>query len=207
MSASPEPQDIDDSLLERSALSSFGTAIVEFEATLFQKFLHISSRHSLTTLEGFRKLLARMQAKGYVAPLELHGNRAWKRLVVEDRIEDVLIPRKIRQLEEAQRAFVAGYEIPGRTGDRVVSESKAIAEDILRTMRAKLFAGKPTDEASLRLMLKHVENMRKALTASRRELEEYLNTQAPSLKREMEHLLDAKGEDMILLSLRLIETG
>ncbi|MHA1772128.1 MAG: hypothetical protein ACTSYL_01495 [Candidatus Thorarchaeota archaeon] len=191
-----------DEEIERDILRSFGWSIVEFEETLYHKYLMMSAPHSLLSKEQFDKFLRDMHAKGYVAPLSLLGSKAWKKLVVEDAIEDTLRPRKIRIASEKEKRAT-----PVRSRGFVVSEAHIIASDILHTIENKLFPGQIRNPRIEERMKKHVSEMRRALTQSRNNFLEYLNKQAPTLKGPMELILSSKGENLLLVSLRLIESG
>ncbi|MCF2136094.1 MAG: hypothetical protein K9W43_02545 [Candidatus Thorarchaeota archaeon] len=191
-----------DEEIERDILRSFGWAIVEFEETLYHKYLMMSAPHSLLSQEQFNKFLKNMQAKGYIAPLSLLGSKAWKKLVVEDDIEDTLRPRRIRIATEQE-----ARPTPARPRGFVVSESHIIASDILHTIENKLFPGQPRNPRMEERMKKHVSEMRRALTQSRNDFLDYLKKQAPTLKKPMELILSSKGENLLLVSLRLIESG
>lgn len=54
--------------IETSVVHSFGSAIIEFEDVIFQKFLIMSGPNSVVTKEQFGRILSRMHSKGYVAP-------------------------------------------------------------------------------------------------------------------------------------------
>ena len=70
--------------IEAGIVRAFGWAVIEFEAVLFQKFLVMSATSSLMTEEMFRKYLKDMEAKGYISPVNFHGNdwslsQKWKK--------------------------------------------------------------------------------------------------------------------------------
>ncbi len=185
--------------VERDILRAFGWAIVEFEETLYHKYLMMSVPHSLITREEFDRHLREMHAKGFISPLKLHGCNAWKKLVVEDDFDDTLKPRKI---------MVAETSLPKKEAKHkgfVVSESQIIAQDIVRTMKNKLFPGRPDNPQIRSTFREHAARMRRALTQSRNEFMEYLKKEAPTLTKPMELILSSKGENLLLLSLRLIE--
>jgi len=189
--------------LERDILSAFGSAIIQFEVDLHQKLMVMSARHSLITPDVFKKLLQDMYSRGYVSPFELHGRKAWKKMVIEDQHGDALVPRLIRTDTSMvnRRGAVDGRP----AGEHMVSESRILADDILHTLYVKLFAGRTPDEQTGRAMVAHVRAMRRALMESRGDFLDYLRTNAPTVQEEMKQLLDARGEGMLLISLRLIE--
>lgn len=190
--------------LERDILSAFGSAIIQFEIDLHQKLMVMSARHSLVTPDVFKKLLQDMYSKGYVSPFELHGRKAWKKMVIEDRIGDALTPRRMRTIGGTKTVLT---DIPGLrdTAEHRVSESRILADDIVHTLYVKLFAGRTPDEQTGRAVVAHARAMRRALMESRGDFLDYLRTNAPTVQDEMKQLLETRGEDMLLVSLRLIE--
>ncbi len=77
---------------ELDIIRSFGWAVVEYEEALYQKFLHLSAGSSLITFDDFRLGLRAMESKGYVSSLILSGERAYRRLLVEDDTEERISP-------------------------------------------------------------------------------------------------------------------
>jgi hypothetical protein len=209
MSLGMQSDDLDRDI-EIAIVRSFGWSIIEFEAALFQKFLLLSAATSLMTEDMFRKHLKNMQAKGYVAPVDFQGKRAWKRLVVESDIDEpTLTPEEVREFIE--RAIEKSDEKIDRKrpkGEKMVSESKALAEEIILTLEKSISAkyqkkkriGEPT-------LLDHVEAMHKALSSSKDEYLKYVKSNLPKVYRDMRRYLDSKGEEAVLLSLRVIESG
>jgi hypothetical protein len=96
----------------------------------------------------------------------------------------------------------------GPKGEKMVSESKALAEKIVMTLEKGLSKeyprkrriGEPT-------LLDHVEAMHKALSTSKEDFLGYIKGNVPSVYREMKKYLDSRGEEAMLLSLRVIESG
>jgi hypothetical protein len=68
--------------LELDIIRSFGWAVVETEDALYQRYLHLSASRSLMPESTFRSFLRKMEAKGYVSSLKLHGKRAYRRLLI-----------------------------------------------------------------------------------------------------------------------------
>ena len=191
--------------IERAIVRSFGWAVIEFEAVLFQKFLVVSGPTSLMTENMFKKHLTDMEAKGYIAPVEFQGKRAWKRLVIEsDMDEPELTPEEIRAfLLKAKEMDKTERKKP--SGDGIVSESRALADTILRTLEKEMLAKR--HRPGTRSMIDHVEAMHHALMESREDFLEYIRKNIPRIQKKMGTLLEDKGEEVLLLSLRLIESG
>jgi hypothetical protein len=56
-------------------------------------------------------------------------------------------------------------------------------------------------------LINHVEGMHKALIESKEEFLQYLKKNLPSVYEQMERMLNSNGEEILLLSLRVIESG
>ncbi|MFW9888152.1 MAG: hypothetical protein ACFFER_08220, partial [Candidatus Thorarchaeota archaeon] len=54
------------------------------------------------------------------------------------------------------------------------------------------------------ILMQHIEGMRRALLESPDEFMRYVRSNIPGLRKPMQHILASKGEDVLLLSLRLI---
>jgi len=196
--------------IEIGIIRTFGWAIIEFEAVLYQKFLVMSAASSLMTEDRFRKYLKKMEAKGYISPVDFQGKRAWKRLVIESDIdEETLTPDEVRAYIEQAKANETKKQSPIKhSSDNIVSESKALAEEILHYLdmgmpsriRVKPQIGEPT-------LIDHVEAMRHSLAKSREDFLKYVKKNLPRVHEDLEKLLKQKGEEVLLRSLRVIESG
>ncbi|MFX1481756.1 MAG: hypothetical protein ACFFCP_01055 [Promethearchaeota archaeon] len=65
-------------LVEDAILLSFGHAILEFEATLYEKFLHLTNGVVVTCIE-FRDHLRNMEERGLIVSGEFLGKRCWSK--------------------------------------------------------------------------------------------------------------------------------
>lgn len=72
--------------IEQDIIKSFGWAILVTETLLYERFLQISAKRSVTTPEVFRNHLMEMEAKGFLSAEKLHGQRAYRLLVVPEDI-------------------------------------------------------------------------------------------------------------------------
>ncbi len=190
--------------IEHDIIRSFGYSIIEFEPLLFQKFLNMSGPHSVTTEAIFRKHLTRMHAKGYVMPVEFQGKRCWKRLVIEDDLqEEIPTPEEI--LEIIERAKQKARVEP-RTSKKLVTVSMTMADDILRSLEIALTEEDDDSEITEARVRTHVKRMRRALSSSESELISYIRVNVPSFRKPMKRLLSTEGSDLVMLSLRIIES-
>jgi len=194
--------------IEIAVVRTFGWSVIEFEAVLFQKFLVMSAASSLMTENMFRKHLRNMEAKGYISPVDFQGKRAWKRLVIESDIdEETLTPEEVRAFIEKAKASEK-QKLKKPKSEKVVSESKALAEDILQYLqmgmpsriKIKRRIGEPT-------LIDHVEAMHHALADSKEDFLKYVRKNLPRVYEDIEKLLNSSGEEVLLRSLRVIESG
>ena len=65
-------------LVEDAIILSFGHSIIEFEATLYEKFLHIT-KGLVVNCQEFKDHLGNMEERGLVRSVEFLGNRGWSR--------------------------------------------------------------------------------------------------------------------------------
>ncbi|MHA1636138.1 MAG: hypothetical protein ACTSUZ_16425, partial [Candidatus Thorarchaeota archaeon] len=180
------------------------------EAVLYQKFLVMSAASSLMTEDRFKKHLRNMEAKGFISPVDFQGKRAWKRLVIESELnEETLTPEEVRAfIEQAKANEKKKKKLKKQKGENIVSESKALAESILQYLemgmpsriKIKRRIGEPT-------LIDHVESMHHALAVSKEEFLKYVRKHLPRVYEDIEKLLDSKGEEVLLRSLRVIESG
>ena len=82
----PNPVEVD-------IMRSFGWSVIETELILFERYIKLSSFRSLTTIKGFKKYLNEMVAKGFLTQETLHGQRAYRRLLLEDDLHETISPK------------------------------------------------------------------------------------------------------------------
>jgi len=131
-------------------------------------------------------------------------------LIVESDIdEQVLTPQEVKEfIERAKSGFKRKSTQKKHKSERTVSESKALAETILRYLelgmpsriKVKRKIGEPT-------LIDHVWSMHHALVDSKESFLKYVRKYLPRVYDEMERILNSKGEEVVLSSLRFIESG
>ena len=112
--------------IEIDIIRSFGWSIIETELRLYERYIRLSSFRSLTTIDGFKKHLADMVAKGYLTQEALHGQRAYRRLLLDgdllegitpkvplDEMRLILGSREARRKEEKMRRWLGSGSAPG----------------------------------------------------------------------------------------------
>lgn len=82
-----------------------------------------------------------------------------------------------------------------------------MAEDLVNTMRGKLLGGRALDTKAREVLARQAAEMRRALMESRQGFLDYVRSNTPSMSEPMQRILNSKGENLLLLSLRLIESG
>ena len=63
-------------LIEDTILLSFGNSIIDFEATLYEKFLHIT-KGLVITCQEFKDHLANMEEREIIVSADFMGKRCW----------------------------------------------------------------------------------------------------------------------------------
>ena len=194
---------------EIGIVGAFGWAVIEFEAVLFQKYILMSAPKSLITEDMFRKYLMDMEAKGYIAPVDFQGKKAWKRLIIEADIEEpAMTPEEVKEfIAKAQAASKKRKKKPDVSSEHRVQESKRVADDIIRTLEQVMPKKKADRKPWEPTLIDHVEGMHRSLIESKDEFLQYVKKNIPSAYEPMKKMLNAKGEEILLLSLRVIESG
>ena len=189
--------DIANSDIEKIIIQAFGFSIIEFEKVLFHKFLISAGPASVMTEEQFHRHLVRMHAKGFVSPIEFQGMKGWKKLIISwtPDLEELEAAKEIVTESEFEKE-----KIPSMEG--IVSESRLIANEILEELEEVVVP--QFNENKQESLARYAEEMRKALSESQNHFIKYLSKNIPDLKNSMLDLLESKGEEVVLLSLRLI---
>lgn len=203
MSAHSKSQDAE---IEEAIILSFGSAIIEFEETLFQKVLLISGKQSLMTMDMFRKHLQEMHAKGYIKPVIFHGKKCWKKMVVLDDIQQDLTLREIRESTRKGTGYQIATGARQQSEEKVVSESRSIAEEILSHLREELSSGRKLEPNKKIMLREETEKMQYALADSSTIFLNYVRVHLPTLYEPMKELLLSKGKEVMLPALKIAES-
>ncbi|MFX1441371.1 MAG: hypothetical protein ACFFFD_14080 [Promethearchaeota archaeon] len=112
--------------IELDIIRSFGWSIIETELILFERYIKLSSFRSLTTIKGFKKYLNEMVAKGFLTQETLHGQRAYRRILLEDDLHETISPkfpldemrlvlgsREAKKKEQKYRDWLRSRSAPG----------------------------------------------------------------------------------------------
>ncbi len=192
--------------IEESILQAFGNAFIEFEDAVYHKFLQMSIEHSLIQQDQFRKYLLEMEAKGYLAPVEFQGRKAWRRLVITTDIDYSEIP--MDELDKwVQRAAQPRRKVSRqRSMEHLVTDTQTIAEDILIAMKNIVKYSKRKGIHVDEYVREHIRNMQEALMQSDDKLLDYVQKELPALLPSIKQILRTRGTDFLLLSLRVISS-
>jgi len=189
-------------------MRSFGWAVVETEDTLYQRYLHLSAARSLMPEVTFRSHLRKMEAKGYVSSLKLHGKPAYRRLLVGKEIGKELHPQV--PLDEMRLALGSlkarprfGKKLRSRVTSEVVEDSDIVGQEIQGALEDWML--RDDGKISKGAVHAHIANMMAALQKSEEDLFEYVRIELPTLLAEIGLILRTYGSDFLLLTLRLTE--
>jgi len=200
-----EPSDI-----EVDVMRSFGWAGVEVEETLFQRFQSLSASRSLVSRDEFKALLRRMEAKGYVAPIRLHDQSGYKKLIAE-----INMGRKAEpQVPLDEMRLVKGSikarpkikkELPSKINRELLDECETVGKEIQTILEAWMI--RETGRISKGLVHEHMKNMCDALRDSEEDLFEYVHENLNDILPDIGKVLQSYGPHFLLLSLRLTESS
>ena len=195
---------------EKDVIKSFGWNVLASEVTLYERYLIVSARRSLSTLEEFQERLRDMEAKGFISSEEFHGQRNYRLLVAVDGLRSAAHPET--PLDEMHLAIgtMKAHPLEKRTGparvdSRVVSRSEYIGRQIQRALEAWMM--RRTGKISKAQVNEHMENMWQALAISEEDLFKYVMSEIPGIAPDVRSLLRTGGPEMFLLGLRLADTA
>jgi hypothetical protein len=197
--------------IELDIMRSFGWSIVEVEETLYERFLHISSARSLVPRDEFQSYLRRMEAKGFISPLHLHGLKGYKRLLADKEIGKSLSPNiPLDEMRLAMGSVRAKSKIekqraPPKVTEDLLTTSESVGKAIQTVLENWML--RETGRISKGAVHEHMKNMYYALNKSEEDLFEYIHTQAPGILIEVGQILRSQGSEFLLLSLRLTEAS
>jgi hypothetical protein len=194
--------------LELDIMRSFGWALVETVDTLYQRYLQLSAARSLMPEVTFKSHLRKMEAKGYLSAMELHGKRAYRRLLIGKDVGKEIHPQV--PLDEMRLALGSlkaspkfGKKIRSRVTSDVVEDSDIVGQEIQHALESWML--RDSGKISKGTVHAHVANMLAALKESEEELFEYVRIELPGLLAEIGLIMRTYGYDFLLLTLRLTE--
>jgi hypothetical protein len=146
-----------------------------------------------------------MHAKGYLLPLQFQRRKAWKRLIIADFVDDdVILTETNEPIKTEPLLAVSSKEDVEEIHEHLVTDCKDIAEEIIGRLRSLRKFGSDADWKARAVLTDHIRKMHHALTESRGQLYNYLEENLPDLRESFELLLESRGDDKVLLGLRVI---
>ena len=195
---------------EEDIIKSFGWNVLASEKTLYERYLQVSVRRSLSNLEDFREILRDMEAKGFLCSEEVQDERYYRVMVVLDGLSRKAKPET--PLDEMHLAIGSRKALgdrpvrsPSRVDGRVVTRSEYIGRQIQRALEGWMIREK--GRISKSAVNEHMANMWHALTQSEAELFEYVMSEVPGISADVRAILRSSGPEMFLLGLRLADTA
>ncbi|MFW9842797.1 MAG: hypothetical protein ACFFES_18055 [Candidatus Thorarchaeota archaeon] len=194
--------------LELDIMRSFGWAVVETEEALYQRYLNLSASRSLMPDSVFKNHLREMEAKGFVQSLNLHGKKAYRRLLIGKDVGAEIHPKV--PLDEMRLALGSlkvqpefGKKMRSRMSSDIAEDSEIVGQEIQKAIENWMLRdGRKISKGSMHT---HIENMMTALQESEEELFEYVRIEIPGLLSDLGQVLRTYGPDFLLLTLRVTE--
>ena len=194
--------------LELDIMRSFGWTIVETEDALYQRYIRISAGRSLMPEDTFKSYLRIMEAKGYLSLMNLHGKRAYRRLLVGEGVGKELHPKApLDEIRLALGSLKTKHRFSKKHRSRVTSEVVEDTDIVGQEIQGALENWMLTDSGRISKgsVHAHIANMMKTLNKSEDALFEYVRIEMPGLLAEIGQILRMYGSDFLLLTLRLTE--
>jgi hypothetical protein len=177
---------------------------------LFERYLQVSARRSLSDIEDFRERLREMEARGLLTSEKLQGRRFYRLMVVldglarsarpETPIDEIHLAIGTRKSEPEIRRL-EGKRVDGR----IVSRSEYIGSQIQRALEAWMI--RENGRISKAAVNEHMVNMWHALSRSEAELLDYVRNEVPGIVADVRGILRTSGPEMFLLGLRLADSA
>lgn len=218
------------SAAERELVRAFGWNLIATEATLYERYLRISARSSLSTLNEFRNCLKDLEAKGFISVHDVQGLRFYRLMAAMDGLRESVLPEtpldEMKLVVGTMRArpplkaqveqptmkltpeHVTAEPLTGHPTERVSRRNIARCEYIGRRLQKALesYMLRTDGRISRAKINQHSVNMWKALCTSEDALLEYVEAEIPGLHRDVLSILDAEGSELLMLGLRLVDT-
>jgi len=195
--------------LELDIMRSFGWAIVETEDALYQRYLNLSASRSLMLQDEFRSHLKALEAKGYLAPMDFHGKRAYRRLLISNDIGKEILPKdpldEMRLALGSRKVQPTRLQKSTRITPELIQESELVGTEIQNALERWL--KKEVGRISKGMLHAHMVNMQAALKESEEALFDYIRREIPGVLSEVGVALRMYGPDFMMLTLKLTEAN
>jgi hypothetical protein len=165
----------------------------------------MSASTSLVSIEDFKSMLMEMEAKGCIACTRLHGQRAYRRLLIDNSTIPKVPLDEMRLALGSLEAKKKDVKIPQRVTAPLVKRAQKFGKQLFKELRTWLNEVSLDDVVCGDEVYEHIERMRIALSESEDTLLEYVQTETPGILDHIGHLLRYHGSEFLMLSLRLLE--
>ncbi|MGQ4911101.1 MAG: hypothetical protein ACP6KW_02940 [Candidatus Thorarchaeota archaeon] len=209
--------------LERDLVRSFGWNLIASETTLYERYLRISVKRSLSTMNEFRAQLREMEAKGLLTSYDVQGLKFYRLTTAVDGLRDMALPEtpldemhlavgtlkaepKTKMFRKepppSQPPAERSVEVP-RVNRMNVAKCEYICKRLQRALEVYML--RESGRVSKAKMNEHMANMWHALCESEEALLDYVESEVPGLHRDVAAILGTDGPELLMLSLRLAD--
>ncbi len=191
--------------LETNVIRAFGWSLIEFEMTLYQKFLSLSIEGSLMAFEEFKEILRNMESKGFLQELSFQGKKAFRKLIVDSELQTSAKPS---QPNDEMRLAIGGMKartLEKKTESKRVDAEK-LGQKILQSLKDWLLKESGLSQIDVVILRECIEEIRIALSKSEEEFIECLSCEYPGILAEVNEALDSYGSDSLIQGLQKIES-
>jgi len=151
-----------------------------------------------------------MEAKGFVSPIRIQGEKGYKKLVAEINIGRPMQPKdpldEMRLVAGSQKAkSIVEKAKPAKVNRHLFEMCETVGREIQTALENWML--REHDRISKGLVHEHMKNMCHALRESEENLFDYVHDEIPGILVEVGQILQSYGTDFLLLSLRLTESS
>ena len=190
--------------VEINVIRAFGWSLIEYEMTLYQKFLSISVDGSLVTFELFRNILRTMESKGFLQELKFQGKKAYRKMLVDTELNKQTQPS---QPVDEMRLAIGGMK--ARVQEKVKAVTKrpqaTAGQKILQALRDWLLEESGLAEIDIAILRECISEIRRAISRSNDFLIETLKCEYPGVRELVEEALREYGPDALAQDLANVE--
>jgi hypothetical protein len=193
--ATPNPTEI-------NVIRAFGWSLIEYEMTLYQKFLSVSVDGSLITFELFRNILRTMESKGFLQELKFQGKKAYRKMLVDSEIEKYTKPS---QPIDEMRLAIGGMKARAKEKTVMKRQKATAGQKILQALRDWLLEESGLLEIDIAILRDCIAEIRDAVSQSNEFLVETLNCEYPGIRKVVEAALKEYGPELLAQDLYNVE--
>jgi hypothetical protein len=190
--------------LETNVIRAFGWSLIEFEMTLYQKFLNISVDGSLLTFEKFKEILREMESKGYLQELQFQGRTAYRKMIVDSELNKVTKPS---QPIDEMRLAIGGRIAKSLEKRKRKEEEPSVGQKILQALRDWLLKESGLMEIDIQILHDCISDIREAIAKSDDTTLDLLKCEYPGIKDIIVSAIEKYGTKKLLQDLTEVEVS